>query len=294
MRERRSNHLVYYQDAYTHQPVAGNYALELDSDRTLFGAGNGLRFSITDWLLAKASYEYATRLVAPDELFGNGANILENLELRPERSHNANVSLTLQDLATSAGTFHGTVTFFFRRAADLVILLGGEGVFQYRNVGVARIVGVEGVLTWRSPGEYVELSLNSTYQDARNVSTDGAFGPFKGDRVPNRPYFFNNASVRLQHRDLMKQGDELSLTWYGRHVHPFFLSWESFGTGESRPTVDAQFTQAVVLAYAIRGLVLEKLTLSGEVQNLTDEKVFDFYGVQRPGRAVYFKATSTF
>ncbi|HTU61643.1 MAG TPA: TonB-dependent receptor, partial [Polyangiales bacterium] len=284
----------YHQGAYAKQPVAGDYELNLDTKRNLFGAGDGIRFSITHLLLAKASYEYAIRLPEPDEVFGNGAAIVENLELHPERSHNANVSLLLQRLETSFGTFDSSITGFFRRAEDLVVLLGAEGLFQYRNVGEARILGVEGMLSWLSPGKHLELSLNSTYQDARNVSPAGAFGTFKGDRMPNRPYFFANASVRLQRRDLVKQGDELSLTWYGRYVHDFFLNWESLGEGQNKSTVEAQLAHTVVLAYALTGAMVERLTFSAEVQNLTDEKVFDFYGVQRPGRAIYFKTNAMF
>lgn len=33
------------------------------------------------------------------------------------------------------------------------------------------------------------------------------------------------------------------------------------------------------------------MTITGEVQNLTDAAVFDFYGGQKPGRALYLKVT---
>jgi len=34
-----------------------------------------------------------------------------------------------------------------------------------------------------------------------------------------------------------------------------------------------------------------RLTTTAEVQNLTDARVFDFFGVQRPGRAFYLEVT---
>lgn len=34
------------------------------------------------------------------------------------------------------------------------------------------------------------------------------------------------------------------------------------------------------------------MSFTGEVQNLADSKAFDFVGVQRPGRATYFKITA--
>ncbi len=50
------------------------------------GVGDALRFRFTPWLYAKASYEFATRLPDPDELFGNGILVHANLDLDPEIS----------------------------------------------------------------------------------------------------------------------------------------------------------------------------------------------------------------
>jgi len=41
-------------------------------------------------VLAKISYEYATRLPRPDELFGNGVLVDSYASLKPEQSHNLN------------------------------------------------------------------------------------------------------------------------------------------------------------------------------------------------------------
>jgi hypothetical protein len=52
----------------------------------------------------------------------------------------------------------------------------------------------------------------------------------------------------------------------------------------------AQLSYTAALTYALP-LGQTKLSASVEVQNLTDARVYDFFGVQRPGRAVFGKVT---
>jgi hypothetical protein len=47
---------------------------------------------------------------------------------------------------------------------------------------------------------------------------------------------------------------------------------------------------SLALEYMLRAVPSVSATL--EVQNLTDAPAFDFFGVPRPGRAFYFKATA--
>lgn len=259
-----------------------------------WGAGDGLRYRLTDWAYAKASYEYAIRLPEPVEVFGNGVLIAESLELEPERSHNLNLSLLVSELETVTGNFEGSLTGFYREADNLIVLLGLEGIFTYENVYAARSVGGEAALTWVSPDEHVELGGNATYQDFRNVSSQGTFGQFEGDRIPNKPYLFANGHVRLQRRALAAPRDELALTWYSRYVHDFYRSWESPGRRDTKQTVDAQLLHTAVLSYVTRNHGSRELSFSAELQNLTNAKSFDVYGLQKPGRQVFFKTVLTY
>jgi hypothetical protein len=52
--------------------------------------------------------------------------------------------------------------------------------------------------------------------------------------------------------------------------------------------VPTQWLQSVALTYLVRsGGVAVSSTL--DVENITDQKAYDFFMAQRPGRAVYFK-----
>jgi vitamin B12 transporter len=283
----------YVQSLRAERSLPGNVFERLERDTSELGFGDALRFRLTSFLYAKASYEWALNLPRPDQVFGNGAQVVENLELSPERSHNANLALTLDVTESAAGAFDANVNVFLRDISNLIVLLGSDVVFSYQNVFGARASGLEASTTWRSPGEYLEIGGNVTYLDMRNTSSAGTFGAFEGDRIPNRPYLTGNASLRLRKQGLAAARDELSAVWYVRYVHDFFRTWESVGRQALKATIESQLTHTVGLGYLFRRAPFE-LGFSSEVQNLADAQVYDFFGIQRPGRSFHFKTTAEF
>ena len=283
----------YFQRLNSEEPRPGGTFRRRDRDTHRGGIGDGLRFRFTPWLYAKASYEWATRLPTPEEIFGDNAFIVANLELQPETSHNGNLGLTLDLGDNGFGAWRASTNGFLRDAEQLIVLLGSERVQSYQNVYDARSLGVEAALGWTCPGEYLALDANGTYVDFRNTSSEGTFGNFEGDRIPNRPYLYGNASARLMFQRVLVPGDEVSFGWNVRYVHEFFRGWESVGALEHKQVVPAQVVHGVNLGYLV-ALGPRSVSTTFEVQNLTDEAVFDFYGVQRPGRAFYLKSTAEF
>ncbi len=279
----------YLNTAQSDELLTKTTNVERSAQRVYWGAGNALRYAFNDWAIAKSSYEYSVRLPEPREIFGNGAQIGENLDLRAERSHNVNVTLLMDGLETPFGRFDASTTGFYRDAVDLVLLLGRAEIFYFENVFRARVAGAEAGATWTDARDIVELSANAAYQDLRNLATSGAFAPFEGDRIPNKPYFFANGRARLQAKALARPSDVLSFTWYTRYVHRFFRTWASVGLAEERPVIDSQLVHTAIVTYADEGDSGRGVSFSLEAQNLWDAKVFDFYGIQRPGRAVFFK-----
>ncbi|MGF1464941.1 MAG: hypothetical protein ACFCGT_02305 [Sandaracinaceae bacterium] len=166
------------------------------------------------------------------------------------------------------------------------MLLGNDRALSYQNVFGARTLGLELSGSWVSPGRYVAVTANTTYVDSRNVSTEGTFGDFAGDRLPSRPYFFANGSLTLQLPKVLSADDSLAAAWQTRYVHGFFRGWESQGLRAFKQTVDAQLVHNLTLTYRLPGPV--DVTASFAVHNITDERVFDFFGVQRPGRSFHW------
>lgn len=267
--------------------------ITLDRSRTTLqpGFGDSLRYRFTPWLYAKASYEYATRLPTLYEIFGDGLLMLPNLELEPETSHNANLGAALDAREAATGSWYFELNGFLREAEHQIIVLRTQDLATHQNVFGARSLGAEAAGRWTVPGDLVTVSGNVTYLDFRNTSTEGAFAPFEGDRIPNRPYFFANGSVRLLGRGIAAPSDELSLTWFTRYVHEFYRSWESIGQRNLKEVIPSQLLHTLVLGYDVQGQTIG-LGHSLEIQNLTDAKAYDYFGVQRPGRAFYYKITA--
>jgi hypothetical protein len=261
-----------------------------DQERLRFGVGDGIRLRFEPWLYAKASYEYATRLPSPFEVFGDEQFVRGNAELTPEVSHNLNLGPVLELGSTRTGSYNAELTAFLRDTRDQIVPIGGDYVL-YQNVYAARTRGVDLALAWASPTRTVSLGATGSYQDSRNESHDGAFADYAGDRIPNRPWLFASwsASVRIPY--LADSQGRVELFYSGRYVHAFLRSWESIGQEEYKFEIPYQLTHDIGVSHRFRPPAFE-LTTTLEVLNATDAKVFDSYGLQRPGRTVQLKCAA--
>jgi hypothetical protein len=253
-----------------------------------FGVGDSLRLQLTPAFSLKASYEFATRLPTVDERFGNGALVLPNLELSPEESHNVNVGPRLEARRTRVGDVMLDVNAFWRESARLITLLGNETFFAFQNVFGARSVGIEGTASWTSPGRFVSADVSATMQDVRNNSNEGAFAAFRGDRIPNLPWLFGSWGLRGRIPGLPGPTDTLEPFYVARWTAPFFRGWESQGALATKQLVPAQLVHTLGLSYSLMREAF-RLFATVEVQNVFDAVVFDVFGAQRPGRAVFVK-----
>jgi len=289
--ERLSN-IVFVKDYYysvaAEEPLSGGVFKERDRTSHAQGIGDSLRYRFNSWFYAKASYEYATRLPRPDEVFGNGVQIRENLNLEPEVSHNANIGPRFELRRSAFGELTVDVNAFLRDSDKLIVLLGNDRYYTYQNVYRARGFGLENAVNWRSLGRYLSLDGTLTWQDVRNASDDGTFKGFAGDRIPNRPYLFASWAARLRFAKLPGPDDALEPFYGGRYVHEFYRGWESQGLPKFKQVVPAQLTHNVGVSWTV-SRAAARVTSTFEIDNVTDAKVYDNFGLQRPGRSFYVK-----
>lgn len=281
---------VVFVKGYLQQTRVGDEGAEADRSMPAGGVGDTLRFRLTRALQFKASYERTTRMPRAEEIFGDGALLLQNTALAPESSHNANVGLDLLPSPTPVGRVSAGLVASLREVHDLVQLFVGEGTQTYKNVDRARSVALHGSAEWRLPGDWLSLSGSGTWLDFRNLATEGEFARFSGDRLPNRPWLQANGAARLRFTDVFAHADALSLEWNTRWVEAFFRSWESAGQASTKARVPAQLQHFAALTYLTR-LDARTLAFSLNVHNVADSAAFDLVGVQRPGRAVFAKVT---
>ncbi|WP_438712047.1 TonB-dependent receptor domain-containing protein [Aquimarina muelleri] len=260
-----------------------------------YGAGMGLRYFWSPRFTTKLSYEYAYRLPRQNEIFGNGQLTGKNLDLEPENSHNVNVQWSLTGKNTTQINWQVQGNFFLRNINDLIFLVtNADGFGTYDNVWSANSQGIE--LGGQLKNIFLKglsLKANTTYQSYFNTSDEGPFASYKGDRIPNEPYFFANGGLNYQMNNVIQKNDALSVFWNSRYVHPFYIGWESAGLAKFKSETPSQFTHVAGITQKMN-IKNMQTALTLEVQNITNAKVFDMYGVQRPGRAFYVKLTTHF
>ncbi|WP_394828068.1 TonB-dependent siderophore myxochelin receptor MxcH [Pendulispora albinea] len=286
----RLQNIAFVKDYVFRVSSSGAGSVAVSRDAHSLGAGDAVRFRVSKPLYVKLSYEYATRLPSSDEVFGNGVLARPNLALEPETSHNANAGPRLELRHTPIGDITADVNVFYRDSDRLILPLAGETYVQYQNVHRARSFGLENALTWATFDHRLTLDGTLTVQDARNASSEGTYGHLDGDRLPNRPWLFASWGARFRIPGLPSQRDALEPFYMGRFVHEFYRGWPSLGAREYKPLVPSQITHNVGVSYTAYGGPAT-VTSTLEVQNVTDERVYDFFGVQRPGRAVYLKVS---
>ena len=283
----------YFFQAQSDEPLGAGRSRARARTTHAFGAGDSLRLTLRNGLYAKASYEYATRLPRPDEVFGDGALIIANLGLGPEVSHNGNLGLRYESGRSRFGSLTGELNTFVRESRRMIVLQGSERPLLYDNVQQARSLGLEADLVWTSPHRWLTLQATPTWLDQRNTSRRGTYARHEGDRLPNRPYLFASWAARGRYAGLFHDDDTVEPYYEGRYVHEFYRTWESWGLSASKHTVDTQLTHDLGLLYALR-LSSSRITCALEISNLTAARVYDFFGIQRPGRAFALKLTGDF
>lgn len=277
----------YLQDIRAVQPAGGAGLRDQSRTTSLWGVGNAFRLRVADPLHLKASYEYAIRQPRPTEVFGDGKLILENLALVPERSHNANVGLQVAVPTQTWGKAEAEINGFLRLPHQLIHPMGRMDVV-YQNIYDARSAGAEAALSWEAADGKWQWNANASYLDYRNASRSGPFAFYAGDRIPNRPFLFANGGMEYVLPFATPAWREIRFFSHHRYVHAFYRTWESLGAADQKQTIPAQFTHGAGITAFFRPGIL-KIWATAEIQNLTDGRRFDFYGVQRPGRAYSVK-----
>jgi outer membrane receptor protein involved in Fe transport len=264
----------------------------------------GLRWSRGKYLI-KGSYEYATRLPDEYEIFGDGRLTKENMDLKPEKSHNINLN---GQYKFGEGESNLTVSggLFYRKVKDIIFLQLDIPFNRYINYEQSEVKGFELEADY-NPVKRFNLGVNLTYQDIRRVDIKEAmFSNLEGSRVPNVPFLFGNFWLNAYFKDVLNAGDRLEFNWNGNYTHRFFLQAipksqepgifekvENIQTSLVIPR-DGRLGQLANNVGVYYHFAKPKLTLSGECRNVGNVRLYDNFNIQKPGRAFYLKLVYQF
>lgn len=270
----------------------GDYTLMERSTASL-GYGAAGTWFIMKSLQTKLSYEKAVRLPSTDELFGDEDLEAGKADLRPERSDNFNLNIIYtprigkHSLYIEGGLIYRDTKDYIRRGLDKV---GGLNFGIYENHGRVKTKGYNISLRYDF-SRWISLGGTWNQMDARDDEKYRAEDSSQpsltyGQRIPNQPYRYASFDASFNWHDLFRKDNVLTLTYDNFYQHEFPLYWEELGDPTTKVRVPTQMSHNLTLTLSTcKG----RYNFSFECRNLTDEKLYDNFSLQKAGRAFYGK-----
>ena len=268
------------------------HSLKKDSRKTnITGYGLASTYSFSDFQL-KGSFERTYRLPTANELFGDGALEWANFELKPEKGNNFNIGLSGTKTFENKHTLYFDVGYNFRYISDYIIRnIYGEGArASMSNHGKVQSSGINAEVRY-SYRNLITLGGNITSQSIKNnerykAGTNDVPSTLYKQRMPNVPYLFANADVGITIENVGVQSNNLFVGYNLYYIHKFYYDWSIYGSRESKSMVPSQLSHDINVSYSF---LRKHLNLSAEINNITNEKLYDNYYIQKPGRSFMFK-----
>uniref|UniRef100_UPI00359C71E3 TonB-dependent receptor n=1 Tax=Parabacteroides distasonis TaxID=823 RepID=UPI00359C71E3 len=286
-----------YYNQFIAGPVATSSAqddyIRTTNSVSAMGYGAAGTYFILKSLQAKLSYEKAYRLPTNEEMFGDEDLETGDISLKPENSDNVNLNLSYNETFGKHSVYveggliyRNTKDYIQRNISDLS---GGKYGATYVNHGRVETKGYNisvryGFANWVSVGgNFTQMNVRDNVKTVTNGTNQESLT--YGARMPNLPYQFANSDVTFYWRNLWKKGNTLSVTYDNLYMHSFPLYSEAVGS-ESEFVVPTQFSHNLTLSYGVQN---GRYNISFECRNLTNEKLYDNFSLQKAGRAFYGK-----
>ena len=286
-----------YYNQFIAGPVATSSAqddyIRTTNSVSAMGYGAAGTYFILKSLQAKLSYEKAYRLPTNEEMFGDEDLETGDISLRPENSDNVNLNLSYNETFGKHSVYveggliyRNTKDYIQRNISDLS---GGKYGATYVNHGRVETKGYNisvryGFANWVSVGgNFTQMNVRDNVKTVTSGTNQESLT--YGASMPNLPYQFANSDVTFYWRNLWKKGNTLSVTYDNLYMHSFPLYSEAVGS-ESEFVVPTQFSHNLTLSYGIQN---GRYNISFECRNLTNEKLYDNFSLQKAGRAFYGK-----
>ena len=265
---------------------------KLESNNTTFyGYGFAGSYLISPKLIFTLSAEKAIRLPSENEIFGNpGENQTSNSALKPEESDNLNVGLRFGPYLINQHKFSFGGSGFWRNSKGKIVREFSNRLNEALqttpsvNLGTAQSIGYEASFEYsHNKRLFIGMNMskfNSLFKD--KYDKNGEILDNYNKQYPNEPYFIINGNAQYNFTNVLQPNSELNLYYNFTYVNEFFTTWQ----GTQIDKVPSQFPHDLGLSYTFPN---KKYIVSFDAKNITNEQVYDNFGVQKPGVAFYLK-----
>lgn len=262
----------------------------LTSSRSVWGGSEAISIKALPNLTLKGSTQYTMRTPRAEEIIGDGVLIYPSPKLAPERSLNFNLGVNWLCNPDDYPNCRIDLNGYYMNVKDMIKLVMESLIMKYTNFGQVRIAGVEAEL-YANLFPWLTIRSNITYQDARDkmrTAIGGGQNFHYNYRVPNMPYLFGNAEIRLQGDQLLLSDDHGEGFIACEYTAPFSYGWEA--SKVSRLQVPRRWNFNVGVQYTL----FQHYHLALEVNNLFDTKQWAEYQYPLPTRSLRAKLKVTF
>lgn len=229
-------------------------------------------------------------------------NLLPNGNILPELSINYNLGARygLIEFDKHRMSFYGNM--FWRNGYDKIMLQtrtdpvvdGRENqvediqVTQFVNLEKTQSIGFEGEVNYIYDNRLNVMVNFSKFNSLFKVKLDERGNPnsLYNMQIPNEPFFTMNGNVQYRLNNLIQKNSVMNLYYNMGYVAPFSTIWYE----SDWFTTPTQFVHDIGASYRIPS---SKLVISLDAKNIFNAEVYDNFGVQKPGRAVYVKLNYT-
>ena len=228
-------------------------------------------------------------------MFGDEDLESGNISIRPENSNNINVNLSY----TKTFGKHSVYVeggFIYRNTQDYIQrniqdLSGGKENATYINYGKVLTKGFNisaryGFSKWLSiGGNFTKMDVRDNEEYQIGSMGNSVKNLAYKSRMPNVPYIFSDSDINFYWHGLFKKGNVLPVTYDNLYLHSFSYYSQAIGK-KSDFVVPNQFSHNLTVSYSIQK---GRYNFSFECRNLTNEKLYDNFSLQKAGRAFYGK-----
>jgi len=281
-------------------------AEEKPTNNTGVSFAQSFKYNFYNGLMIRASFENTFRLPDQNEIFGDDTFIMPNLALSPEKSTNLNLGVRYR----KSSKYSFEINTYLRNTKDLIRL---KDITQFTSVflNLDRVkgYGVELEASYR-PVDQLELSGNLTYNEFRFQGSNDNISEnqhFKHARVSNMPFYFGNAMVTYHFDDLIAKEDHMQFYWAYSYVHQYYLDFIEkqyepdgflglFGKSKinTNRVIPIQQVHAAGFVWTTPIDQRRTISFSAELDNIFNERIFNSFKMQSPGRNFSVKVTYDF